>query len=174
MQNYHYRLTDPTTKHWLADVFITKDGVLSALTDYEPLGYRWNSIGDRTILQFILDCDNEYLTGKTLEYDHHIFYSVDKTVMNIKNEIINQRKLEYITGVAARIEWNLATHLKHGEITFDQFCEDSVLYSDHHGFAELYATELTNCYKVTRDIIFPELKKMIIKKARIDKNHAHG
>lgn len=49
---------------WLGDVVITADGRYFSITDWGNFAYIWNSIGDRSFKDFLLDINVDYFAGK--------------------------------------------------------------------------------------------------------------
>lgn len=174
MEIYHFELVNPETSTWLATVFITDDGTFSAVTDYEPLGYRWYSIGYDNALDFILNTDDEYLTRKTLDYNKHYTYSHIDTINGFKVKLLKSRRVQEISAYDARIEWNLLMQFAYNELTFEQYIAESNICDDLYEFSDMYKTKPSISYEVTKNLIFPTLKNEIKKLKRIDKNFLHG
>lgn len=72
--------------NWLAQIVITEDGFLGAVTDYGNFAYAWRSFGEKTIenfKSFILGLNSEYVSGKIvsqLSYWGNINQKFEKSI----------------------------------------------------------------------------------------------
>jgi len=49
---------------WLGQVVLTSNGMYASVTDWGNYSFQWNSIGDRTFKQFLLEIDETYFGTK--------------------------------------------------------------------------------------------------------------
>ena len=92
MERYDIRLKSGRCQ-W-AIISISDDGVFNAQTDCGDFSYRWGSFGD-CFKSFLIDIcrnDSSYLYGKIHSHDREGNIDVDKTIANMKEKIIENRK----------------------------------------------------------------------------------
>ncbi len=101
-----YRYSEPNTdRHegWYI-AFIDEAGALAVLSDYGDFCYRWNIRGtDRPIRQFLLECHREYILSKIARKDK---YDGDRTLTNVRSEILRMRMVGGFSEGEARDEWD--------------------------------------------------------------------
>jgi len=77
-----------------AHIFINEaTGTFAAESSFGNFGYRWTSIGDRDLKQFLSSLDLEYFAGKAY-HDTYVF-DHDKTVSDVREFIDEQAESGY-------------------------------------------------------------------------------
>ena len=78
-----------------------KNGVLSIVSNYGCMGYRWEAPGDN-FKKFLIELNTDYLMNKLGKKA----FNLDKTIKNMKRWIISCRKKENCTKEEARYVWD--------------------------------------------------------------------
>jgi len=105
---------DITIREW------PKGGSIDCQSDYGNYSYSWGSIGDCTLREFLCRLDFHYFMGKTRGGYGQIF-SIEKTLAELKAEIIQQRKNNDLNKDDAHDCWEQVKRID--EFTGDNLCE---------------------------------------------------
>jgi hypothetical protein len=102
-----YVIKSPTGQ-WLANIVLDdKDGDIYIQSDYGDYSYWWRSRGrDTTLKQFLLSCDDSYVMNKFGYGGKNDYFYADRTIKNIKKDILQQRREDRIDSDQARLLWN--------------------------------------------------------------------
>ncbi len=105
---------DITIREW------PKGGSIDCQSDYGNYSYSWASIGPQTLREFLCGLDFHYFMGKTRGSYGQIF-SLEKSLTELKAEIIRQRKAGELAQDDARECWRLVKQID--EFAGDAECE---------------------------------------------------
>lgn len=103
---YRYSVSNQEGQGW-AIAFIDDAGCFSVLSDYGNYAYRWHINGlpvGQNLREFLIGCDDIYLIGK-LGFELRKEYDAEKTLQNVKYQILHLRRLGMIEKEVARDEW---------------------------------------------------------------------
>lgn len=139
MERYDIRLNSWGCQ-W-AIISISDDGVFNAQTDCGDFSYRWGSFGGcfKSFLIDICSKDSHYLYSKIHSHSRAGLIDVEKTVNNMKEKIIENRRqtgnrepyvLDELSPEEARDLWDdlESVQSNHDEITSDAFA--SIFYHE--------------------------------------------
>lgn len=137
------------------------DGRVILVSSYGNWSYFWSHRGDRSVPEFLVDLDIDYMGSKMLGCESQEFD--DKgTSQAIRETILEYRREGSITKEQARSEWEEVECLEDGEYDFRQWYEAS----EHLGpdCYELRRTKTnSNWYwfwkRIWEPLIQPELKE---------------
>lgn len=135
----------------------------AAITDYGNFCYRWHPRGmpeGMGFREFLLTCSSDYLGRKLRPKEQ---YSAEKTVIAIRDAIVQGRRDGTFSKEQARDEWENSDHLRvENECSFDRWLGET----DISDAWELHRTERDSDCVAFLERIWPRLRAQIAADAR--------
>jgi hypothetical protein len=108
---------------WVKLLWDEKTGWVHILSDYGNWAYYWGHRGEKTVAEFLLQLDHQYM-GKKMIGEGYFEFSLDKTVEDIRVYLANMFD-EGLDEVTVESEKSLLEQLKSGEIDFRYWCDET-------------------------------------------------
>ena len=91
----------------------------------EAWSYGWSGMGDKTIKEFVISCDNSYLFDKLCGRKNGREPDYVKFCNNLRKDVIRYRRDGLLNHIQARKCWNIITYLS------DEEMSPEFLFNDH-------------------------------------------
>lgn len=142
-------------------------GMFAVVSDYGNYAFKWTDWGKRDFRLFLIGLDKSYLCGK-LAMDRSREYQGQRTLENIRDQIIQLRRDGSLTKEQARKEWELAKMVdSHYAEDFAEWLRETKLGSDSY---ELSVYDTPAQIRLFYDRVFTRLVEVI----KEDLNHGHA
>lgn len=103
---------------WCRLLLEESTGRVQLISSWGTYSYRWTSIGNQTLPAFLAQCDWHYLASKFLGTDAYVF-DQPETAVGLMEWICRARRSGDLSKDQAREEWDLASQLRRGDISWE-------------------------------------------------------
>lgn len=118
----------------------------------------WPGMGNRKIHEFFCDCDAPYIIGKLLDYRKHDEFDNERTLKQIKRDLIGKRFEGYFSKEHAREMWDDIVNNLDGCSEKEMFLS----FLTGGGTSELYDGDWYDCLQKRRTSDYNHLQNVII------------